>query len=175
MIATYVLIVLAVLVFIGLLPGCSVEKKIRKAQKVASMYPDSFAMFCANAYPVKTQYIKGKDSVHTDTVVVEGKTIPCPAVVNQKGEKVVNNVVCPPSKTIYKDVFRTDTLVKENTAKIEALGQLNSKLQVSNKELTDKLADATKKASNRLYMVFGLAVVLGLGIAAKIGKWVPFI
>lgn len=152
------LILLAIGMFIliaGCLQSCvTVEKKIRKAQGVAYQYPERFADFCAKAYPVVPQYIKGKDSVIEKTITVKGDSIPCPP--NEKGEVV--RVKCPDAKIVYNDRWRVDTVVKENTAKLEALKQSKSEVDNELAETKKKLAEVTESRKN--WRLFGW-IVLG--------------
>ena len=153
-----------------LLSGCSLEKRIAKAKVLAYNHPERFADVCSKLYPVVPTYIKGKDSIVEKTVEVKGDSIPCPP--NEKGEVV--KVKCPDQKIIYQNVYRTDTVEKESTAKLSALQQRYNDLDNKYAIEQDKLSEATKTAKERLWWLIGLIVAIGIGVFLKIKGVLPF-
>jgi hypothetical protein len=120
--------------------------------KFKSNNPVQFAKDCYDAFPIKETFIKGKDSIIERTLTVKGDSIPCPAV---QGSKPIY-VKCPDAKVIYKDVIRVDTFKQVDTR----LQVINSDLIKQNNELKAKIEDVTKVASNRLWWVISLAILL---------------
>lgn len=105
----------------GFLQSCStLEKRIAKAKVVAYENPKSFSEFCGTMFPVATKYVKGKDSIVTRTVTVNGDSIECPEVKDKNGKMVTPKVKCPDVKYIDTGSVRVDTAYIENTAKINA-------------------------------------------------------
>ena len=145
-IANFILIFIFIMV---ILSACTLKKKIAKAKKVAYENPIEFAEFCANLFPVKEVYVKGKDSIIERTLTVKGDSIPCPIVQGK-----ITYVKCPDAKVIYRDVYRTDTIVKENTAR---LTDLNNKIAI----LDSSLKTIKETASKRLWWLISLFIVLG--------------
>lgn len=145
-----------ILVLLALcLTSCAtLEKRISKAKVLAYEHPKEFAGFCSDAFPVKEKYIKGKDSLRIDTVTEE-KIVKVPVII--KGDTIYVDAKCPQSKVVTNTVYRTDTLVKENTAKITALEYSKSKIDTELTITKDKLTEAKKSANTRLWILIGMA------------------
>jgi len=131
--------------------SCTTE---RKAIKFLNKHPLVAADYCASKYPVVPTYIKGKDSIIEKTVEVKGDSIPCPP--NEKGEVV--KVKCPDAKLVYQNVYRTDTITKENTAKLSALQLRYNDLEKLYAIQYELLTDA-RKWRVRFFSFAGLVVV----------------
>lgn len=151
---------LSLLLLCLILLGCNaqkqLEKKINKAKVVAYEYPSEFSEFCSKAFPIIPTYVKGKDSIIERTVTVKGDSIPCPE--NAKGE--VMYVKCPDAKIQYKDVFRTDTIVKENTAKVVYLEAKVEATEDKLKESNQDIDKYKKRAETLLFWVISMGVLL---------------
>lgn len=117
--------------------SCTTE---RNAIKYFDKHQLVAADYCAGKYPVIPTYIKGKDSIIEKTVEVKGDSIPCPP--NEKGEVV--KVKCPDAKLVYQERWRTDTITKENTAKLSALQIRYNDLDKQHAIQSDRLTDAIK-------------------------------
>ena len=123
--------IIAVMFFLSVLASCTTE---RKAVNYFNKHPELSAKFCGDAYPVKSEYKPGETIIKRDTVIVSSDSVLCPPA----GEKGANSeskpvyVKCPPNKTITQTIFRTDTLIKENTAKLESLRYDLAKVQADN-------------------------------------------
>lgn len=100
----------------SVLSSCTTKNKFIK---FGLNHPDIAAEFCADEYPAKDSIIKGKPDTVTNTVTLPPDTIPCPEpkVDPKTGKISPGRVVCPPSKTITKTVFTTDTIIRVDKAK----------------------------------------------------------
>lgn len=151
----------------GCLQSCVTERKVEKYLKKNPLFASEW---CGNKYPVKEKFIKGKDSIVEKTVTVKGDSIPCPP--NEKGEVV--KVKCPDQKIVYQNVYKTDTIERENTAKLSALqiryNDLYKKYAI---EQYNRLEDK-KKANKWMWMFIGLVGVIGIGVLLKIKGILPF-
>lgn len=142
--------------------SCTTE---RKAIKYFDKHQLVAADYCASKYPVIPTYIKGKDSIIEKTVEVKGDSIPCPP--NEKGEVV--KVKCPDAKLVYQERWRTDTVVKENTAKLSALQLRYNDLDKQHAIQSDKLSEARKW---RVWF-FVLAGLLGVYALLRLRRILP--
>ena len=142
--------------------SCTTE---RKAIKFLNKHPFVAADYCANKFPVIPTYIKGKDSIIEKTVEVKGDSIPYPP--NEKGEVI--KVKCPDAKVVTRDVYRTDTITKENTAKLSALQQRYNNLDKQYAITKDKLTDA-RKWRVRFFLLAGL---VGVYVFLKLRRILP--
>lgn len=147
--------------------SCTTE---RKAIKFLDKHPLVAADYCAGKYPVVPTYIKGKDSVIEKTVTVKGDSIPCPP--NEKGEVV--KVKCPDAKVITRDVYRTDTITKENTAKLGALQIRYNDLDKQHAIQGGKLIREEKSANSWMWRFIGLAGIVGVYVLLRVRKMIPF-
>jgi PBP1b-binding outer membrane lipoprotein LpoB len=154
-------ILLIILFILGMLQSCKVseQKKIDKAKIVAINHPNDFASICSQLFPVKESFIKGKDSIRTDTVT-KTNTVTVTRVI--KGDTVRVDVECPKEKVITRYVNRTDTVIKENTAKLEAVQIEFSKQNSLLNKTADELTEA-KNASNKKNWWIGAFAFLFIG------------
>lgn len=151
-----------------ILAGCYTQKKAEKQIARAGIeYPQLIAANCAVIYPPKkeTKYIPGKETHTSDTVVIEGKRIPCPPVIVNK-DTVINWVNCPPSKVIHDTIRRTDTVFiqVENTAAVKSLELQNAKITA---DRNNWQAKAEKRGKWNLYLG-GFLLLLGVGAFVKL-------
>ena len=123
---------------------------------------------CSVRYPVRDSIIKG-DSVirfdtlwetYTDTLISEPQVI-------------IETKIVP--KTVTKWVTRTDTIVRENTARVAVLGSQIANLNEANRILSEKNAeisqerDGYKSERNKWkFRFFLLLFGVGLAYAAKV-------
>lgn len=155
--------------------GCStLRKDMKNMAVIETRHPQLLADKCALIYPIKevVKYTQGETKTVTDTVEVPGESIPCPEVINQKGDTIREFVKCPPAKTITKTIIRVDTITttQEQTAKIAS-----QELQI--KDLNGKLASTLEKVTSITNgrntwrnVAIGLIVLIGLGVFLKIKR-----
>ena len=148
-----------------LVSSCSLPYKINKAKVLAVSHPGDFAGFCAATFPVKEVFVKGKDSIRTDTLFLRSDSVPCPPAADGR----VIKIPCPPQRTVTKTIIRVDTLLKENTAKAQSLSNEINRLQQQSAVLTAKNKELARKAKNRLITICGLLLALvGSSILLKL-------
>jgi hypothetical protein len=134
--------------------GCTTQKK---AVRWMNEHPVVLAELCNDQYPVKETFVKGQTIYETDTLIEPGLII--------QADPILLKVKCPPSKTIKVIERRTDTIMKENTAKLRLvlndLSNLNTEVETERKR--------TQAANSR----FVWAICLGLVgiVAARIFKF----
>lgn len=111
----------------------------RKAERFYKKHPDKLAQKCAETFPVKDSIVV-IDSVHFDTLYIEGEPVIIRDSFFIKGDTIVRQITkeCPKVQTITKVIrhdsiiYRRDaayeaTLEHELAAKETALGALQSK------------------------------------------------
>lgn len=117
---------------------------------------------CARRYPVKTEYIIGKDYYHTDTVKLPGILVNC--------DPIILKTKCPDNLVITKTVNRIDTVIKSNTAQISLLErekkELQQRLHSSQKQTLEALkivdeyrAERNKARTQRNIAIFGIGLL----------------
>ena len=161
-----ILIACASLLFLGC---ASFEKHHFKATQFFLGNKDKLADLCASEFPSVPKYIKGDEVVKYDTIINPIEVlVDCP-----DGTKAE----CPKQKTVFKEVFRTDTIVKPDTAREDVLRQEINKLNASNVLLIEKLEDsakqlkqAKKETSKRDWIILGLGAILALFLICKIKR-----
>lgn len=150
--------------------GCaSIEKQHYKSTKFFLNNKYKLAELCASEFPSVPKYIKGDEVVKYDTIINPIEVfVDCP-----DGTKAE----CPKQNTITKEVFRTDTIVKPDTAREDVLRQEINKLNASNVLLTEKLEDsekqlkqANKETSKRDWIIGSLSLLLVIGLISKIKR-----
>ena len=150
--------------------GCaSIEKQHFKATQFFISNKDKLAELCASEYPSVPKYIKGDEVVKYDTIINPIEIlVDCP-----DGTKAE----CPKQKTVFKEVFRIDTIVKPDTAREDVLRQEINKLNASSVLLTEKIEDsskqlkqAKKETSKRDWIILGLGAILALFLTSKIKR-----
>lgn len=150
--------------------GCaSFEKQHFKSTQFFLSNKDKLAELCASEFPSVPKYIKGDEVVKYDTIINPIEVlVDCP-----DGTKAE----CPRQKTVFKEVFRTDTIFKPNTALETKLRAEINKLNASNVLLSEKLEDsakqlkqAKKETSKRDWIILGIGVILALFLTSKIKR-----
>ena len=96
---------------IGLLSGCMTPEKA----KAFLVDKGKLAEICADTYPVKTEYIKGDSTVVFDTLHVGNDPV-FDTLITLDTVYITKTL---PGKVIQKTIRVTDTVVKENTARVE--------------------------------------------------------
>lgn len=151
-------ILICLIVFIG---GCITPKKAM--QKLDSSGKGS--EYCATRFPVKTEYIKGDSVVSFDTIYqyMGGEPI-FDTVYSYSKDTILVTKTVPVTKYITKTITRTDTVVKESTAKLDIAERRISELQAENgaiRQANDKLQSQlfkAKKQRNTAYWLILLAI-----------------
>lgn len=136
------------LISILLLSACASRKE--KAAAFFRQNPGQIAVLCADAFPIKERLISGKEIIQMDTAKTAALLVPCPPHYGQK----TAFISCPGSKVVTRKVFRTDTLIKENTARIS---YLSDQLLKSNYD-----RDRFQKRSN--YMAYLISAFLFVSV-----------
>jgi hypothetical protein len=150
------------LLFLLLLTSCVTPKKAVDVLSRPKNEP-YLASICAEKYPVKDSIIKGDSIVRfdtlwetfTDTLISEPKVITETRIV---------------PKTVTKWITRTDTIIRENTAKVAVLGSQIENLKGVNLKQSEMIGNLTterndfKKARDKWKLRFFL-LLFGVGLA----------
>ncbi len=89
------------------------QKQADRAHRFFRENPYALASLCANQYPVRNEYKPGAEQIRIDTITTEVPLLPCPP--QNRFYK------CPPNTKITQRIMRTDTLFRENTARVAKL------------------------------------------------------
>lgn len=160
---------LVVLFTVLLLVSCkSFDKEHFKARNFYEKNKKELANLCAAEFPSETKYIKGDTIVVVKEIKSEPFFVDCP-----DGSKAK----CPESKTVYKTIYQTDTIVKPNTAfedkqryKINDLESDNTLLIKENETLKNDLKQAEKESSKKDWIIGGLGVLCVIGLIVIIKR-----
>lgn len=144
-----------------LLISCMTPKKAM--QKLDSSGKGS--EYCATRFPVKTEYIKGDSVVSFDTIYqyVDGEPI-FDTIYNVTKDTVLVTKQVPVTKYITKTITRTDTVIKESTAKLDTANRRINALQAENgiirqaNNMLQARLDKAKKQRNTAYWLILLAI-----------------
>ena len=140
--------------------GCATTEK--KARNYYLEHKDELAKLCSDCFPVKQEYIKGKDIyLPQDTVYVKGDTVEvqgdCP-----DGTKV--KVKCPPSDTmkVYVPILRIDTITKADSAAIKFWqSEFRKADKAKNDLILEKASEIeSKKEWRKWALILGLVIVV---------------
>lgn len=176
------LILLSLFIMVGIsrcLTGCatqqSVNKKVhRKAEKAKKYLKDNYLLpkICAEEFPIKTEYIKGDSIVHFDTLYVDG--VIYDTVVLNDTVYITRSL---PGKVINKTIRITDTVVKENTARvaalqieIDALNAQKAVLELQLKVSQDETQSWKTKARKRQWLIYAICGGIVVFIGFKLRK-----
>jgi len=100
--------------------ACSTQQRQAEgAYRFFRAHPLQLATLCADQYPVRSEYKRGAETIRTDTLFMQNEQIiPCPPpAAGQKN----SFVKCPPHTQVIQRISRTDTLFRENTARVSQL------------------------------------------------------
>ena len=150
------------LLLLLLLTSCVTPKKAVDVLSRPKNEPVA-AEFCATKYPVKDSIIKGDSVIRFDTLweTFTDTLISEPNVI-------IETKLVP--KTVTKTVVVRDTIIRENTAKVYALGSQIAKLNEANQALNTKTHELTgerdtfKHERNKWKLRFFL-LLFGVGLA----------
>lgn len=149
-----------------LISSCSTQKRYDKSLKVVRGDFEQFRDACSISFPnVTTKHIQGETKTIYDTIYQQGE--------------IINNVQCPPNKTIVKTEQRTDTIVKADTKELSKkeseivrltndnnfYRELADAKQLEIDKLKDDIRDKSIKIANLrigLFSVFALIAGIAL-------------
>lgn len=164
-------IILTALFSIMLL-GCITEKKQRfNAEQFYKQHPEELANNCSEKFPVRTEYLKGKEITTVDTVVMQNIVMDCPTVYDTiTHTSYTPKIVCPEQKVITIEKKTVNTLVKENTAKVEAY-RLSAETLKQNLAVSEsKGSFLENKVKKEFFAIIALSVLLLLSLAFHLKK-----
>ena len=158
-------------VIVSLLFSCT--NKIAKAKDTFDNNKKEAAEYCADKFPVKTEYIKGDSVLVLDTLYV-GENVFDTVTVETKDTVYRTITKTLPAKVINKTIRITDTIVKENTARIEDFN-----IQLRNKEIENGILKADRdnwksKAKQRFWWLLIAIGAMGAYTILKIKKIISF-
>ena len=154
---------------VGCLSSCLTTQKAKDYLKEK----DKLAEICAETYPVKTEYIKGDSVTVLDTLYVgENLFDTLYYTIKDTVTRVITKTL--PAKIITKTIHVTDTIVKENTARIEDFN-----IQLRNKDIENGILKADRdnwksKAKKRLWWFLIAVGAIGAYTILKIKKIISF-
>ena len=132
--------------------------------KYKAKHVEIFAQDCANSFPVKTVFIKGKDSITIKDSLIKGDSIACPQSKEDKEKGVKPTFAkCPDSKVITKVVLRVDTLVQRDSSILF----LNEKLKKTVQLQDDKIKELR---SAKISLILG-CIILTIGLILLVLAW----
>ena len=166
------MVIMSTMLIVGCLSSCNPQRKIQKAERVLKD-ADALAKICADEFPVKEVFIKGDSVLLFDTLYV-GENIfdTVYKTFNDTVTRVVTKTL--PAKIVTKTVRITDTIVKENTARIEDFN-----IQLRNKEIENGILKADRdnwksKAKQRFWWLLIAIGAMGAYTILKIKKIISF-
>ena len=166
------MVIMSTMLIVGCLSSCNPQRKIQKAEQVLKA-ANALAKICADEFPVKEVFIKGDSVLLFDTLYV-GENIfdTVYKTFNDTVTRVVTKTL--PAKIVTKTVRITDTIVKENTARIEDFN-----IQLRNKEIENGILKADRdnwkvKAKQRLWWFLIAVGAIGAYTILKIKKIISF-
>lgn len=167
------IILISLLVGTMLIGAMSCTNKIAKAKDTFDNNKKEAAEYCAEKFPVKTEYIKGDSVLLLDTLYV-GENVFDTVTVETKDTVYRTITKTLPAKVINKTIRITDTIVKENTARIEDFN-----IQLRNKEIENGILKADRdnwkvKAKQRLWWFLIAVGAMGAYTILKIKKIISF-
>ena len=154
---------------VGCLSSCLTTQKAKDFLKEK----DKLAEICAETYPVKEVYIKGDSVTVLDTLYVgENLFDTLYYTIKDTVTRVITKTL--PAKIITKTIHVTDTIVKENTARIEDFN-----IQLRNKEIENGILKADRdnwksKAKQRFWWLLIAIGAMGAYTILKIKKIISF-
>lgn len=168
------MIIMSTMLIVGCLSSCNPQRKIQKAERVLKD-ADALAKICADEFPIKTEYIKGKDSISFDTLYVDG-IINDTTILVDTVTKLVTKVVTKslPAKIITKTIRIVDTIREENPATIKVLKDEIVVYKIRNGVLEADRDNWKVKAKQRLWWFLIAIGAMGAYTILKIKKIISF-
>ena len=168
------MVIMSTMLIVGCLSSCNPQRKIQKAEQVLKD-ADALAKICADEFPIKTEYIKGKDSISFDTLYVDG-IINDTTILVDTVTKLVTKVVTKslPAKIITKTIRIVDTIREENPATIKVLKDEIGVYKIRNGVLEADRDNWKVKAKQRLWWFLIAVGAIGAYTILKIKKIISF-
>ncbi len=168
------MVIMSTMLIVGCLSSCNPQRKIQKAEQVLKD-ADALAKICADEFPIKTEYIKGKDSISFDTLYVDG-IINDTTILVDTVTKLVTKVVTKslPAKIITKTIRIVDTIREENPATIKVLKDEIVVYKIRNGVLEADRDNWKVKAKQRLWWLLIAIGAIGAYTILKIKKIISF-
>lgn len=111
----YVFWVIVVGILLLFITSCLPNRKFAKAVRVMDSDPEQAAWYCATKFPVKDTIIY-RDSVTYDTIINDNYIYDTATI-----HDTTTITKSSPAKTLVKTVYKVKEIVRENTAKVQAL------------------------------------------------------
>lgn len=140
-ISTWAAIGFLLVVMLLIATSCLPNRKFAKAVGVMNDHPDQAAWYCAIKFPVKDTIIY-RDSVTYDTIYDTNYFVDTTTI-----HDTINKIVSSPAKTLVKTIYKVKEIVRENTAKVQALESslIESTKIISRKD--DEVKECQKKSN----------------------------
>lgn len=143
--------------------SCLPNRKFAKAVKTMDSDPEKAAWYCATKFPVKDTIIY-RDSVTYDTIINDNYIYDTATIHDTT---TITNT--SPAKTLVKTVYKVKEIVRENTAKVQALEyamsdatKLIAKKEAQIEELQKSLGEWRGLAKKRFWwLLLVIAAVSG--------------
>lgn len=150
------------ILIIFLLSGCLSQKKV---QRYLNENPQTAAEYCAEEFPVKDSVYVKDTVVLYDTLYLQG--VPLYDTLTIKGETIIIERVCPPTKVITKTVRVDSIIIRRDIAQETSLRLTIKTLSSSNELLLSERNTYKEKATTRGLYLWGLIALLGLWVLRK--------
>lgn len=141
------------------LSGCMTQNKFNKA---ADKHPDWLALECAETFPVTERLLPGK----TDTLIqTNSRTDTVTIYVEKDGKPYPVKVACPSCNSTVRTLYKTDTLVREDSAKIYLANDRYVQESNAHDKTREELAETVREKETRTKQrnwLFAI-VLVGLG------------
>ena len=168
---TIFFILMTAMLLIGVFSSCNPQRKIQKAERVLKDN-NALAKICADEFPVKEIYIKGDSVLTLDTLYIGGEVVY--DTVETKDTVTITITKTLPAKVITKTILVTDTVVKENTARVADLTNIVNKKDTEIAVLQADRDNWKAKAKQRFWWLMVLAGAVGAYILLKVKKIISF-
>ena len=160
---------LAPLILIILLAGCYTRQKAQKQHgRVAATYPEIPADYCARMYPAKDSLIKG-DSIFVSDTIFTGGNVSFDTTIIMDTKYITKTIQLPGTKIIER-IYKTDTIVKVNTAALDLCSIERRDAIFLAKDKTAEADKWRKIAKKRFWMLLGAGFVITLGLFGFLRK-----
>lgn len=135
------------------MPGCRTQQKFNK---IADKHPLWLAEKCTEKFPVQETTIEGKRDTITITET-RTDTVTATIINTVTGKPVTVKIPCPACKSITNTIYKTDTIIRKDTAKEFVL---TNSLNEAKGEIKD-LEKGNKNKNTAIWILSGICLVLG--------------
>lgn len=151
------------LLLLILLSGCYTRQKAtNQFSRAAVAYPELPAGYCARTYPPKDSLIKGDSVVTFDTIYTGGETV-FDTVRVADTIRIVKTIQLPGTRIIER-VYKTDTIVKINTAALDLCSIERGRALALAEDKTAEAAKWRALAKKRFWIITGMGAAMALGL-----------